>query len=167
MWGHCFFLLGPGAHKVLFVPSKSLFLQSYVTSVSSMVELMVTSSKGAYAILKLAVLRVPGPHSSPQLTHNCSGDTQTLFFLSLCGVSESWCTQICFSPLSISGRYGVFDSKHDFAPPTILLGLLLCPWTWGISSQSLQHHAASNPRGYGIFPDQGLNPCPLHWQADS
>ena len=19
----------------------------------------------------------------------------------------------------------------------------------------------------GIFPDQGLNPCPLHWQADS
>ena len=31
-----------------------------------------------------------------------------------------------------------FDSKHDFAPPTILLGLL-CPWTWGISSQPLQH----------------------------
>ena len=27
-WGHCSFLLGPGAHKVLFVPSKSLFLQS-------------------------------------------------------------------------------------------------------------------------------------------
>ena len=24
-WGHCSFLLGPGAHKVLFVPSKSLF----------------------------------------------------------------------------------------------------------------------------------------------
>ena len=23
LWGHCFFLLGPGAHKVLFVPSKS------------------------------------------------------------------------------------------------------------------------------------------------
>ena len=20
---------------------------------------------------------------------------------------------------------------------------------------------------YGIFPDQGSNPCPLHWQADS
>ena len=26
LWGHCFFLLGPGAHKLLFVPSKSLFL---------------------------------------------------------------------------------------------------------------------------------------------
>ena len=21
--------------------------------------------------------------------------------------------------------------------------------------------------GCGLFPDQGLNPCPLHWQADS
>ena len=25
-----------------------------------------------------------------------------------------------------------FDSKHDFTPSTILLGLLLCPWMWGI-----------------------------------
>ena len=25
LWGPCSFLLGPGAHKVLFVPSKSLF----------------------------------------------------------------------------------------------------------------------------------------------
>ena len=25
-----------------------------------------------------------------------------------------------------------FDSKHNFAPPTIMLGLLLCPWTWAI-----------------------------------
>ena len=31
-----------------------------------------------------------------------------------------------------------FDSKGEFAPPTVLLGLLLCPWTWGISSQLLQ-----------------------------
>ena len=25
-----------------------------------------------------------------------------------------------------------FDSKCDFTPPTIFLGLLLCPWMWGI-----------------------------------
>ena len=31
--GHCSFLLAPGAHKVLFVPSKSLFLQSCGSSV--------------------------------------------------------------------------------------------------------------------------------------
>ena len=32
---HCSFLLGPGAHKVLFVPSKSLFTQSCASSGSS------------------------------------------------------------------------------------------------------------------------------------
>ena len=32
-----------------------------------------------------------------------------------------------------------FDSKHDFAPPTVLLGLLLCPWTWGIFFGGIQH----------------------------
>ena len=45
LWDHCSFLLGPGAHKVLFVPSKSLFPQSCVSSGSSTVQLMVTSSK--------------------------------------------------------------------------------------------------------------------------
>ena len=44
--GHCSFALGPGAHKVLFVPSKSLFPQSCVSSGSSMVGLIVNSSKG-------------------------------------------------------------------------------------------------------------------------
>ena len=33
LWGHCCFLLGPSAHKILFVPSKSLFPQSYGSSV--------------------------------------------------------------------------------------------------------------------------------------
>ena len=44
--GHCSFLLSPGAHKVLFLPSKSLF-PSPVHSGSFMVGSMVTSSKRA------------------------------------------------------------------------------------------------------------------------
>ena len=28
-------------------------------------------------------------------------------------------------------------------------------------------HGPSRSVACGIFPDQGLNPCPLHWQADS
>ena len=28
-------------------------------------------------------------------------------------------------------------------------------------------HGPSCSTACGIFPDQGLNPCPLHWQADS
>ena len=42
LWGHCSFLLGPGAHKVLFVPSKSLFPQSCISSGGSMVGIMAT-----------------------------------------------------------------------------------------------------------------------------
>ena len=61
LWGHWSFLLGPGAQKIFFVSSKSLFPQSCVSSVSSMVGLMVTSSKGAYAIPRSAAPRAPAP----------------------------------------------------------------------------------------------------------
>ena len=50
LWGLCSFLLGPGAHKVLFVTSKSLFPQFCISSDSSVVGLMATSSKRAYAM---------------------------------------------------------------------------------------------------------------------
>ena len=59
LWAYCSFLLGPGAHSLLFMPSKSLFLQSCVSSGGSMVGLMVTSSKTAYAIPRSAAPRVP------------------------------------------------------------------------------------------------------------
>ena len=61
LWCHCSFLLGPGAHKILFVPSKSLFHQSCVISGGSMVGLMATSSKMAYAIPRSTSLRDPAP----------------------------------------------------------------------------------------------------------
>ena len=60
LWGHCPFLLGPGAHKVLFVPSKSVspvlckFWRLYGG-------LMVTSSKRAYAIPMSTAPRAPAP----------------------------------------------------------------------------------------------------------
>ena len=53
LWGHCSFLLGPGVRKFLFVPSR-LFPQSCVSSGSSMVGLMVSSSKTVYAIPRYA-----------------------------------------------------------------------------------------------------------------
>ena len=61
LWGHCSFLLGPDVYKVLFVPYKSLFPQSCGSSGGSMVSLMATSSKRAYAIPKSAEPRAPAP----------------------------------------------------------------------------------------------------------
>ena len=58
LWGHCSFLLGPGAQGSD-VPSKSLFPQSCVSSGVSVVGLMATSSKRAYAITRSAAPRAP------------------------------------------------------------------------------------------------------------
>jgi len=35
------------------------------------------------------------------------------------------------------------------------------------STGSITGHQLSCPEACGIFPDQGSNPRPLHWQADS
>ena len=92
LWGHCSFLLGHGAHKVVFVPSKSQFPLSCASFGGSQVGLMVTSSKRAYAIPKSAA-----PRALPlqQFTDDLflRGRHSNTVCLSLCGVSGSWCTQ--------------------------------------------------------------------------
>ena len=37
----------------------------------------------------------------------------------------------------------------------------------GTRASVVAAHRLSCSAARGIFPDQGLNPCPLHWQADS
>ena len=66
LWGHCSFLLGPGTHKALFVPSKSLFPQSWVSSGGSVVGLMVTSSKRTYVYCTQS----PCPFARPLRTYS-------------------------------------------------------------------------------------------------
>lgn len=97
LWGHGSFLLGPGA-QVLLCPSES-FPQSYVSYGSSMVGLIVTSSRGL----------MPYPHSGPlslrgdHLTDPCLHRKRSnLVLWNLCGVPGSWCLQGFLSPLSIS-----------------------------------------------------------------
>ena len=64
--GHCSFLLGASVYMALFVPSKSQFPQSCVSSGGSMVGLMVTSSKRAYAIPRSAA-----PRALPAAVGHC------------------------------------------------------------------------------------------------
>ena len=42
-------------------------------------------------------------------------------------------------------------------------------WSTGSrrASSAIVAHGPSRSTACGIFPDQGSNPCPLHWQADS
>ena len=88
--GRCSFVLGSDVHKVLCVPSKSLFPQSCVCFGGSMVGLMATSSKRTYAMPRATCTQSPCPCSRPLLTCTSAGDIQTQFCLSPCGVPGSW-----------------------------------------------------------------------------
>ena len=108
LWGHCSFLLGPGGHKVLFAPSKSLFPQLCVRSGSSMVGLMVTSFKRAYTIPRSTPPRAPAPEEvhcwpvPPQETLKHSSVSVSM------GSLSPGAHKVCLSPLKASGGTG-FD----------------------------------------------------------
>ena len=103
----------------------------------SMVGFMATSSKRAYAtccVTQVCCMQSPCPCNRPLLTCATTGDTQTLkeAWHILYGVSGFWCTQGFVWTLQVSLVGMKFDSKCDFAPPIIFLGIFLCPWIWGI-----------------------------------
>ena len=130
-WAHCSCLLGPGLHKVLFELSKRLFPQSCVSFSSSMVGLMATSSKKAYAIPRSAA---PGAQALRQATADpClhRRHSNTVLAQSLWDLWFLVCTIFVWG-LWASLECMEFDFKCNFAPSTIFLGLLLCPWMWGI-----------------------------------
>ena len=72
-------------HTVLFVPSKSLFPQSCVSCGSSVVGLMATSSKKAYAIPMSASLRAPAPVAG----HCCSTPWQEILKHAKAGLAQT------------------------------------------------------------------------------
>ena len=104
--GHCSFFLGPGTHKILFVPSKSPFPQSCVSSGGSMVGLKAISSRG---LIPHPVLLHPEPLPLKQATadpylrrrHSLKDRSDWV------SVGLLVCTRFCLRLLSISGGYGV------------------------------------------------------------
>ena len=106
LWGHCSFLLGPGAQGSVCALQESIS-QSRVHSGGSMVGLMATSSKRAYATPRSAAPRAPVPGTDhrqpvpPQETLKHSSDS---VFVGSLGPGAH---KVCLSPLSISGRNGV------------------------------------------------------------
>ena len=86
LWGHCSFLLDPGAYNLLFVPSKSLFPQPCVSSGSLMVGLMVTSSKSAYVIPRSTTPRAPAPEAVHCRSVPCRRHSNTVLSQSMWGL---------------------------------------------------------------------------------
>ena len=96
LWDHCSFLLGPGTHKVCALQeSASLVLGKFWRLYGGVNGDLIQEG---LCYTQVYCTQSSCPWSSPLLTHISSGDNQTLFYLSLCGVSGSWCTQGMFEP---------------------------------------------------------------------
>ena len=69
------------------------------------------------------------------------------------------------------GASGAVCGRSLVAAHRLLIAVLLLPWSTG--SRHVGFSSCGSQRGLscsvarGIFPDQGWNPCLLHWQADS
>ena len=46
------------------------------------------------------------------------------------------------------------------------MGGISCCRAWALESSVVVAHGLSYPEAHEVFPDQGLNLCPLHWQVD-
>ena len=70
----------------------------------------------------------------------------------------------CVQAFSSCGEQGLrFAVCADFS----LRRLLLHRRALGVGASVVVAHGLSLSATCGIFPDQGLNPCPLHWQMES
>ena len=78
--------------RFCFCPPRVCFPSPVLSSGGSMVGLMVTS-KSAYAIPRSAAPRAPAPAAG-----TLQETLKTQFWLSLCGVYGSWCSQGLFEP---------------------------------------------------------------------
>ena len=107
LWGQCSFLLGPGAQGSVCARQESMS-QPCVSSGSSMVGLMVASSKRAYATFKSAAPRAPVPAAG----HHWPRPLQETLRHSSVSVSvgppDPGAHKVCLSRLSTSGGSGVW-----------------------------------------------------------
>ena len=95
LWGHCTFLLSPGAQGLcppsVYFPVLCKFWQLCGGVNGNLLQ------KGL-CHTQVCCSQSPCPCSSPLLTCPSTGDIQTQFCLSLCGIPGSWCTQGLFEP---------------------------------------------------------------------
>ena len=86
-------------------------------------------------VSRVCLSQSPGPHGRPLLTHASTGDAQTLKGRSgsvSVGLLVLGAHKVLFEPSEHLWQVWGLILNVIFAPPTILLGLLLCPWTWCI-----------------------------------
>ncbi|KAJ8783863.1 hypothetical protein J1605_008906 [Eschrichtius robustus] len=70
-----------------------------------------------------------------------------------------------FEPVSPALAGGFLTTAPPGKPANIFV--LFCSTSSRRAGSVVVAHGPSCSAACGILPDQGSNPCPLHWQADS
>ena len=162
--GHCSFLLGPGAQGSVCALQESVspvlckFWQLYGGVNGNLLQEGLCHTQ-------VCCTQSPCPCGSPLLTRTSTGDTQTQFCLSLCGVSGSWCTEGFFEP-----------SEHIWREWGFILNVNVpfLPSCWGFSDLGHgvspdSHSSAMQPLlqhlmscwGFSFALRHGVSPCSL------
>ena len=76
-----------------------------------------------------------------------------------CGARASHCGGFSCCGARALGARGLQQLQH--------VGLVVVACGFQSASSVVVVHRLSCSAACGIFPDQGTNPCPLHWQVDS
>ena len=89
---------------------------------------------------------------------DCSGSSLS------CGLSSSFCEQGLLSSCDVqASHFGGFSCCRAWSTQASAVAVLRLQNTESI----IVGHTFSCSAACGVFPDQGLNPCLLHWQVDS
>ena len=121
-------------------------LQESVSPVMCKLGVMATSSKRAYAIPRSISPRAPDTASI--------GDTQTQFWLSLCGIPGSWCIQGLFEPSECLWWVGglILNVILPFLPSCWGFSFALqCGYLLLVGSNILLGEANGNPLQYSCL----------------
>ena len=73
---------------------------------------------------------------------------------------------IFLAALDLVAAHGLFSSG-DTGALVVVASLVGEQRLWGAQASVVVAHRLCCPTARGIFPDQGSNPRPLRWQADS
>ena len=147
LWGHCLFLLSAGAHKILFVPSKSVspvlykFWQFYSGVNGNLPEEGLCHTQ-------VCCMQIPCPCGRPLLTHTSTEHTQTQFWHSLCGLGMYF---VLFPGLSSSGNQVVDECIVPGGPCILITSLVPATRFAGCAARALSQVccmiAGCNPPG--------------------
>ena len=87
-------------------------------------------------------------------------------FKKLCLFLAALCLRCCMWAFSSGSEWGLLSNCGAWASPCSVLSCCTAQ-ALGLRGSVVLAHGLSCPMACGIFPDQGSNLCPLHWQEDS